>query len=42
MNAVKAIKDYVTKMIQEMPGMKVLLLDEDTVRPTTLPVRCVS
>ena len=31
MNASKAIRDYVTKMITDTPGMKVLLLDEETV-----------
>lgn len=30
MNASKAIRDYVTKMITDTPGMKVLLLDEET------------
>lgn len=31
MDAVKAVKDYVTKMINA-EGMKVMLLDEETVR----------
>lgn len=30
MDAVKAVRDYITKMLGEQPGMKVLLLDEDT------------
>jgi hypothetical protein len=31
MDCVKAIRDYITKMVSEPPGMKVLLLDKDTV-----------
>ena len=31
MNVVKAVRDYVTKMAADTPGMKVLLLDADTV-----------
>eukprot|EP01116_Phalansterium_solitarium_P000020 TRINITY_DN10010_c0_g1_i1.p1 TRINITY_DN10010_c0_g1~~TRINITY_DN10010_c0_g1_i1.p1 ORF type:complete len:557 (-),score=183.72 TRINITY_DN10010_c0_g1_i1:46-1716(-) len=30
MNVVQAIQDYVTKMISNIPGMKVLLLDKET------------
>jgi len=32
MNVVKANQDYVNKMIGDVTGMKVLLLDKDTVR----------
>lgn len=30
MNCIKAVRDYITKMITDTPGMKVLLLDADT------------
>jgi hypothetical protein len=36
MDAVKAVKDYVTKMINA-DGMKVMLLDEETVGAQRLP-----
>lgn len=32
MDVVKAVQSYVIKMITEVPGMKVLLLDAHTVR----------
>ena len=31
MDVVKAVKDYVTKMVDTVKGMKVLLLDGETV-----------
>jgi hypothetical protein len=31
MNVVKAIRDYITKMVRAAPGMKVLLMDQETV-----------
>jgi hypothetical protein len=35
MNVVKAIRDYVSKMVRVASGMKVLLMDQDTVRNKT-------
>ena len=32
MDVVKGVRDYVTKIVADTPGMKVLLLDKDTVR----------
>ena len=34
MDVLKAVQTYVNKMITEVSGMKVLLLDSHTVRPT--------
>ena len=31
MNVIKAVRDYVSKMVKLAPGMKVLLLDVETV-----------
>jgi hypothetical protein len=31
MDVIQAIQDYITKMIANIPGMKVFLLDEETV-----------
>lgn len=31
MNVIKAVRDYVSKMVKLAPGMKVLLLDAETV-----------
>jgi hypothetical protein len=31
MDVVKAVRDYISKTIQDVSGMKVLLLDEETV-----------
>lgn len=31
MDVIKATRDYITKMVHSLPGMKVLLLDEETV-----------
>lgn len=36
MDVLKAVQTYVTKMITEVPGMKVLLLDAHTVSPKLL------
>lgn len=35
MNVANAIRDYVMKMIDSVPGMKVLMMDHDTVRSRT-------
>jgi hypothetical protein len=32
MNVASAIRDYVLKMIDSVPGMKVLMMDHETVR----------
>lgn len=34
MDVLKALQTYISKMITEVPGMKVLLLDSHTVRPS--------
>lgn len=39
MDVLKAVQTYVMKMITEVPGMKVLLLDAHTVS-STLILRC--
>ena len=36
MNARKAIQSYITRMV-DLPDMKVLLLDEETVRSCSVP-----
>lgn len=36
MNAIKASRDYVTKMIDDTPGMKILLLDQETTSVVSL------
>jgi len=36
MNVIKAVRDYITKMVRTAQGMKVLLLDPDTVRSFAL------
>lgn len=35
MDVIKAVQNYVNKMIDEVPGMKVLLLDTETVGIST-------
>jgi hypothetical protein len=36
MNVIKSVRDYVSKMVKLAPGMKVLLLDAETVREILL------
>lgn len=36
LNVIKANQDYINKMISEVTGMKVLLLDKETVSVTVL------
>lgn len=36
MDVIKAIQHYADKMINDVPGMKALLLDTETVKYTTL------
>ena len=39
MNVILAVKQYVSKMIEESgPGMKVLLMDKETVQPRIYPL----
>ncbi len=36
MNVLKTVQDYLRKMLDAVEGMKVLLMDEETVRPFSL------
>jgi vacuolar protein sorting-associated protein 45 len=36
MDALKAVQTYIIKMLDEVSGMKVLLMDAHTVRPLNL------
>ena len=43
MNVILAVKQYISKMVSEAgPGMKVLLMDKDTVRFFCLSIRASS
>ena len=39
MDITRAMRDYVTKFINDVAGMKALLLDSETVRPRSAPAR---
>jgi hypothetical protein len=41
MDVIKAVQNYVNKMIDEVAGMKVLLLDTETVRTDGLLGLCI-
>lgn len=39
MSLVTAVRDYINRMLQDISGMKVLILDSHTVRPTPQIIR---
>jgi len=36
MNTIRAIQEYIWQMLDSVPDMKVLVMDQDTVRPRPL------
>jgi hypothetical protein len=37
MNVIQAVQDYVSKMVESVPGMKVLIMDKETVNHARTP-----